>query len=318
MIVDRFYQGDTEVVFSYLPVWELFFSMHVLSNPEHHASRRNWVKEKERRFPELVGEIRELRELTDSWILIIDVPGWEEIRQMEIGEMLDYFGSMNIYQWNGWVKSPEGRPMSIAERDRILDTAWRYYDTIFRKEEVILRSYLLRILRDEKEKCRQEGIWNWCGRIHARLTVEKDAVTYLKNREYRFNKSEIQTVFATVSTFVAPHLWLYQGTQSLEVVKGVLTEQETSGVSEDFVRIMKALGDRTRLQIIKYLLQGVCTTQALAQEIGISEAAVSKHMKVMSEAGLVRREKKGFYIEYEFKREIIDYFPYTFYETMLQ
>lgn len=318
MILDRFLQGDTEVVFSYLPVWELFFSMHVLANPEHHASRRKWAEEKERRFPELVRDIRELRELTDSWILVIDSEKWEEIRQMEIVEMLAFFRKMNIYQWNEWVKCPEGKVMSIAERDMILDTVERYYDAIFRREEVILRPYLLRILRDEKEKCRQEGIWSWCRRIHTRLSVERDAVTYLKNREYRFEKNDIQTVFATVSTFIAPHLWLYKGTRSLEVVKSVLTEQTEHGVPEDFVRILKAMGDRTRLQIIKYLLQGVCTTQVLAQEMGLSEAAISKHMKIMSEAGLVRKTKKGFYMEYEFRTELIDYFPYTFYETMLQ
>lgn len=208
--------------------------------------------------------------------------------------------------------------MSIAERDRILRTVEQYYDAAFRKEEMILRPYLLRVLRDEREKCQQEGIWNWCKKIHSRLSVEQDRIIYLKNREYSFEKNEIQTVFVTASTFLSPHLWLYKNDSGLEVVKSVLTEREECGVPEDFVRILKALGDKTRLQIIKYLLQGVCTTQALAQVMGISEAAVSKHMKVMREAELVRKTKKGFYIEYEFRTEVIDYLPYTFYETMMQ
>ena len=36
----------------------------------------------------------------------------------------------------------------------------------------------------------------------------------------------------------------------------------------------------------------------------------------MWEAGLVRKTKKGVYMEYEFKTEMIDFVPYKFYETM--
>ncbi|MDO4313064.1 MAG: metalloregulator ArsR/SmtB family transcription factor [Eubacteriales bacterium] len=318
MIVDQFCEGDTEVIFSYLPVWEMFFSMHVLANPEHHTSRRKWTESKEKSFPELVKEIRRLGELTDSWILIIDSARWSEIRQMEIDEMLSFFRKMNIYQWNGWVKCPAGKVMNIDERDRILEVTKQYYDMVFRKEEGLLRPYLLRILRSEKEQCRQEGIWNWCKRIHNRLLVEETAVIYLKNREYRFEKKEIRTIFATVSSFVDPHLWLYKNDDGLEVVKGVLTEQTKGGIPTDFVRIWKALGNQARLQIIKHLLQGVCTPQALAREMGISEAAVSRHLKIMSEAGLVGKRRKGLYTEYEFRQEVIDYIPYTFYETMMR
>ncbi len=37
MILDMFYEENTKVVVSYLPIWEFFFSMHVLANPEHHT-----------------------------------------------------------------------------------------------------------------------------------------------------------------------------------------------------------------------------------------------------------------------------------------
>ena len=69
----------------------MFFSMHVLSNPEHHLTRRKWVEAKEKSYPDLIKEIRDLGEVTDSWILIIDSEKWSEIRQMEIVEMLHFF-----------------------------------------------------------------------------------------------------------------------------------------------------------------------------------------------------------------------------------
>ena len=50
-----------------------------------------WVQSKEQCLPELVKEIRNLKTLTNEWILIIDSEKWSEIRQMEIIEMIRYF-----------------------------------------------------------------------------------------------------------------------------------------------------------------------------------------------------------------------------------
>lgn len=97
MILDIFREKNTEIVFSVLPSWEMFFSMHVLSNPEHHASRKKWAESKEKSSPELIGRIRELDEITNTWTIIIDSDRWSEIRQMEIVEMLSYFRKMTIY-----------------------------------------------------------------------------------------------------------------------------------------------------------------------------------------------------------------------------
>ena len=317
MILDMFFEDDTKVVVSYLPVWEFFFSMHVLSNPEHHVSRQKWVQAKEQSFPDLVGEIRELKDLTNSWILIIDSEKWSEIRQMEIVEMIAFFRRKNIYQWNQWVKDSTGKEMDKNGSDRVLEVMRKYYESVFRKEEIILRPYLMRIIQDEKIKCPKDGLWNWVGKIHSRLQVERTDIVYMKNREFRYKIEEICTVFITVSTFVHPHLWLFKNRQGLEIVKGVIVEQIESEIPEELVRVFKALGDKTRLRIVKLLLQNVCTTQDLAQKLQISEAAVSKHLKVMREADLVRKTKKGFFVEYEFKEEMINYIPYRFYEIIM-
>lgn len=172
MVLDMFYEENTKVVVSYLPVWEFFFSMHVLVNPEHHVSRKKWVYAKEVAFPDVINEIRELKEITNSWILVIDSEKWKEIRQMEIVEMLAYFQGKNIYQWNQWIKDSAGSKMSKNDRDRVLRVMKQYYDLVFRKEEIILRTYLMRVLQDEKEKCKKDGMWKWIGTIHSRLQVE--------------------------------------------------------------------------------------------------------------------------------------------------
>ena len=64
-------------------------------------------------------------------------------------------------------------------------------------------------------------------------------------------------------------------------------------------------------------MEDVATTQELASRLQISEAAVSKHLKILNEVNLVRKTKNGFYMEYRFDEEMIRYIPYRFYEVMM-
>lgn len=120
----------------------------------------------------------------------------------------------------------------------------------------------------------------------------------------------------SVSSFVKPHLWLYHENGELEMVKGIAMEEAELTIPFDFMMIFKALGDSTRLELIRCLLQGILTTQELAKKLKISEAAVSKQLKVLGKAGLVKKRQRGHYVEYEFCMEVIDFIPYQFYETM--
>lgn len=54
-----------------------------------------------------------------------------------------------------------------------------------------------------------------------------------------------------------------------------------------------ALADPTRRAIIGRLSKGEASVGDLATPFGITLPAVSKHVKVLEEAGLVRRERRG-------------------------
>jgi DNA-binding transcriptional ArsR family regulator len=54
-----------------------------------------------------------------------------------------------------------------------------------------------------------------------------------------------------------------------------------------------ALADPTRRGIILQLGQGELSVSELAKPYGISLPAVSKHLSVLEEAGLIFRERKG-------------------------
>ena len=68
---------------------------------------------------------------------------------------------------------------------------------------------------------------------------------------------------------------------------------------------LKALADETRLKLVHLLLDQDLCGKALAQHLGISEAAVSQHLKMLREAGLVEGEKRGYWTHYVVDRQAL-------------
>jgi DNA-binding transcriptional ArsR family regulator len=63
--------------------------------------------------------------------------------------------------------------------------------------------------------------------------------------------------------------------------------------------IFKVLSVETRVKIIELLkAQGPLGAKGIAATIGITTAAVSQHLKILKQAGLVRSERKGYWIPY--------------------
>lgn len=56
---------------------------------------------------------------------------------------------------------------------------------------------------------------------------------------------------------------------------------------------MNALGDPTRRAIFERLRQGAMPVGALADELPVSRPAVSQHLRVLKDAGLVTERREG-------------------------
>lgn len=71
---------------------------------------------------------------------------------------------------------------------------------------------------------------------------------------------------------------------------------------KQLILVMKALSDPNRVAVLKILEQGelcVCEIQYLLE---LAQPTVSKHMKILEEAGLVRRRREGTWILYSLSR----------------
>jgi DNA-binding transcriptional ArsR family regulator len=63
--------------------------------------------------------------------------------------------------------------------------------------------------------------------------------------------------------------------------------------SNELDRVFAALSDRTRRALMHRLCVGPATVSELAAPVRMSLNAVSKHLKVLEQAGLIRREIQG-------------------------
>ena len=68
--------------------------------------------------------------------------------------------------------------------------------------------------------------------------------------------------------------------------------------------IFKALGDESRLAILRILLEGESYVELLASRLGLTSATVSFHLKKLEAAGLVTCRRTQFYRIYSVNREI--------------
>lgn len=77
-------------------------------------------------------------------------------------------------------------------------------------------------------------------------------------------------------------------------------------MEKELAKVFKALGEPTRLKIIKMLsLQGMCVCE-LSETLDMLQPRISQHLKVLKEAGLIRERKDGYWVCYSLDRDSLD------------
>src|SRR5260221_2502572 len=68
-------------------------------------------------------------------------------------------------------------------------------------------------------------------------------------------------------------------------------------------RIFEALASRPRRQILAYLSEAELSTSDLAARFAMSAPAISRHLSVLENAGLVTSERQGQFVYYKLNRD---------------
>jgi len=73
--------------------------------------------------------------------------------------------------------------------------------------------------------------------------------------------------------------------------------------ADKLARWLKVLSVGTRVRIVQLLKGRALCVNALAHRLGVTQSAVSQHLRVLREAGLVIDEKRGYYVHYRLNGE---------------
>lgn len=88
----------------------------------------------------------------------------------------------------------------------------------------------------------------------------------------------------------------------------VLANMDTSDLAaqiEGTCQKLRILSVETRLRMLSLLAKRSLCVGALARQLGVSQGAVSQHLKILREAGLVTAERKGYYVHYRVDRQTV-------------
>lgn len=67
---------------------------------------------------------------------------------------------------------------------------------------------------------------------------------------------------------------------------------------KEFIKVMKALSDPNRVKILKMLQHKTMCVCELQGILGVSQPTVSKHLKLLEDAGFVTSFKDGLWVNY--------------------
>ncbi|MTI57827.1 metalloregulator ArsR/SmtB family transcription factor [Geosporobacter ferrireducens] len=313
--------GNWSIEFVYSPLFEMLCSIHVLIKPEHHLERLMWAEEMKKSIPDkLFGRLRELGKSTFDWCTIMDLCNIHEpCNDFNVIAALNYMEDLPLDDFQYVLlkyKAQGDIPFTESTKREVISGLKEYYLGYFERELRFIEPLLVRCLKRNSEMYEKMGIINYAKKLHSRIEVTEEAFLFHKYTLFTIPFNSLKQIIIRVSSFIDPHLLMDYGNQMVQFTIRAHLDRGSDVVPGDLLRITKALADETRLKILRCIHGGTSSTQSLAQELNLTEACISKHLKLLYDAELLYKERKGSFIYYYMNTFILDKIPLEIYEYL--
>ena len=108
-----------------------------------------------------------------------------------------------------------------------------------------------------------------------------------------------QRIQVVLSMFAAPFVYTRIGEGAAVVLPAPSSDRYVTAPSLELVQGLNAIADPTRLTLLRLVAACPRSTRELAQLLELSESAVSKHMRLLAAADLVKGVRHGYYVLYK-------------------
>ncbi len=309
--------------FAYSPFFEMLCSLHVLFKPEHHLEHLDWAQDMKARMPEaLYEELAYFGKYSDEWCGAMDLCDIsDEIVDLNVIAVLDAVSAMDTEKFFNVLSNGNGSAAAPLDWERLrrrFDACLKaYYFLFFENELKYIEPLLIRILKKQAAACDEAGIREYVGTIHNRIEVTEDKLVFHKYRTFAFDFEKIRKITVKISSFIDPHLLVGMNDAShIQLTIRAHLQEAAPEVPLDLYKAMRALGDETRLKMLRIIHRKQSSTQSLAEELKLTEACISKHLKILHEADLLYKQRKGNYMYYLLKTMQLERIPMDIFQYL--
>jgi DNA-binding transcriptional ArsR family regulator len=335
----RFHLADSELErfrFTYAPLQEAAFSLHVLVEPQHHPLHHRWVRE----MRQLPADLR--RELSAcAFVFGATLPdplarfpehtmasfedGLADLRRLPMELVSSALEPLVPDDADG---SPEKAAAAREAREdpggffeRLCALLERYWHATFATKWERLEPQLAASVAEARGLLAAGGLEAFIATLeprvylrrgHGRVVLEIICVPqWGAPPEMDDIDVDVPGSFTFVpSAFSWPHAWASVEPPwplGISYASSELRREARRRVPPDeLVRLLRATGDDVRLRILRWIAESPRTTQELAPLVGISEPALSRHLRRLTDAGLLATRREGRYVLYHLRGERLE------------
>lgn len=344
MKISRMNYREWQIDFVYAPFFEMLCSLHVLFHADHHKARKKWAMEMKHQMGlKLYNRLAFFDIVTDGWMGAMEFRYLDEaysdfnvvncIRKMADLSNLEFANLM----LNHTVSISDIRKILVLKkchidtlhqeeieflldmesyRDDYISALKEYFYLHFQEVQIETEAFMIATLKAHKKLSESMDFLKYLMILHPRIEATATHLRLYKFKTFDFDYESIKRVEIGISTFIDPHLLVGYETDFLSLTIRAKMEPVDDEIHDDLVLLIKALGDKTRLKILKCLYEKPWSTQALAEKLKISEAGVSKQLKILNQVYLVRKIRQGNFILYYINTEMIDRIPMNVYQYL--
>jgi DNA-binding transcriptional ArsR family regulator len=312
------------VAFSYSPTLEAVLSLHVLVEPKHHPLQHGWVRAMRKLSPALKREIDALAFAYRAYFPEFFFPS-------PAGELLDFGGELNalrgldaaLVQREYAIPFVGDGPLDplrvpaavlgdpLALHARLLALLEDYWEQAFAAEWERIEPDLAASVAEAGRQIAANGIYGLLRGLFPEVRSDPAQGRFWLERDHD-HEVEIgpgETLVLAPSAYVWPHVrvscdapWPYG---LVFPATSIAREARPRIPPAQLVGVLRALADDTRLRALRLIAERPRSTQELAPLVGITEAALSKHLRALADAGLLERRREGYYVLYRLVEEQI-------------
>jgi DNA-binding transcriptional ArsR family regulator len=197
-------------------------------------------------------------------------------------------------------------PLELA--GRFLEFLTRYWEEVgFRQEWERIEPKLADTVTHAGRDIAEQGLYTWLQRLGHRVRVDAAAGSLRVGREVREDivVTEDDRLVLALSGFLWPHVGLVHDPpravglgHSAPFAMHTSSSRAARGDSTSLLELLRVLSDPMRLRALQLIAESPRSTQELAPLLGISQAALSKQLRRLTEAGVLQPRREGYYVVY--------------------